>query len=118
MRFWLVLSWRYAWATTGMDVRVFDDGDEARRVALQYNAVLVEVFQREGDLEPHVDAHDWEFRDENNEPAPGSWVDVPAYFRGPHGLTWGPAVPPVVRVGRDISREEYEKMVGADEQKG
>lgn len=115
MRFWLTFSWRHAWEEEGMDVRAFSSEDDARISMRQHNAVLIEVYQRDGDMRTYVDAHDYEFVSEEREPQPARWVDSP-YGWSPKG--WVLLASPVVRVGRDISREEYEKMVGADEQKG
>ena len=114
MRFWLLVSWRHAWEEVGMDVRIFDNEEDALRTMRQYNAVIIEVYQRDKDLQTYVDAHDYEFVDKEREPQPGRWAD------GMYGWSmvkgWVVPTSPVVRVGRDISREEYQAMVEADEQ--
>lgn len=104
MRFFLVLSWRHAWQTEGMEARAFSDEKEARSMASTLNAVLVAVSYEEGDLKPRVDAFDYEFRDDEGRPQPARWIDSAPRYIG--RLQYEPAPSPVVRVGKDIEREK------------
>ena len=97
-----------------MDMRVFDNEEDALRTMRQYNTVMVEVYQRDKDLQTYVDAHDYEFVNKEREPQPGRWADA---MYGWSARGWVLSASPVVRVGRDISREEYIAMVEADERK-
>lgn len=112
MRFWLVISWRRAWANEGMDMRVFDDKDRAATVAQVHNGVLVEVFQSEKDFLTYVDVHDYEFRDKNDAPQSTNWVEETTMDLVKH--TWVTTRSPVMRVGKDISKKAYQELVKAD----
>lgn len=112
MRFWLTITWRHTWAKEGMDVRAFDDKDRAESVARSHNAVLIEIFQNEKDFQTYMDIHDYEFENTTGEPQPADWIDETTMSLAQHA--WVTARSPIIRVGRDISRKNYEAMVARD----
>ena len=108
MRFWLLLTWRRGWAVEGIDARIVTYAELADTTARTHNAAVVEI--TETSYRTFVDVHDYELLNGKGEPCPATWIDAPAYQREHDGVWVVPPVP-IVRVGKDMSRKEYEEAV-------